>query len=76
MNISGWDDLVRPAFMRADPAAVTVTGIAIDHGFWELGRFSVEYRALFGESPFAAPARLADCTKSSFCFARGGICIA
>ena len=29
----------------------TVTSIARDHGFVELGRFAVEYRALFGESP-------------------------
>jgi AraC-like DNA-binding protein len=46
-------NLVRPALLRADPAVATVTGIATDHGFWELGRFSVEYRALFGESPSA-----------------------
>jgi hypothetical protein len=28
-----------------------VTRIVTDQGFWELGRFSVAYRALFGESP-------------------------
>jgi AraC-like DNA-binding protein len=29
----------------------TVTEIATDCGFWELGRFSVEYHKLFGETP-------------------------
>jgi AraC-like DNA-binding protein len=29
----------------------TVTGIATRCGFWELGRFSVQYQALFGEAP-------------------------
>jgi len=43
--------LARAALVRADPASATVTSIATDHGFWELGRFSVEYRTLFGESP-------------------------
>jgi AraC-like DNA-binding protein len=43
--------LVRRALERADPANSNVTTLAADHGFWELGRFSVEYRALFGESP-------------------------
>jgi AraC-like DNA-binding protein len=43
--------LARAALIRADPATAAVTGIATDHGFWELGRFSVEYRALFGEPP-------------------------
>ncbi len=51
-------NLVRSALLRADPATATVTGIATDHGFWELGRFSVEYRALFGESPSASLRRL------------------
>jgi AraC-like DNA-binding protein len=43
--------LVRRELMRADPSETTVTKIATDHGFWELGRFSVTYGALFGEAP-------------------------
>jgi AraC-like DNA-binding protein len=43
--------LTRRALQHADPSESTVTRIATDHGFWELGRFSVTYRALFGESP-------------------------
>ena len=52
--------LARAALIRADPASATVTGIATDHGFWELGRFSVEYRTLFGESPSASLRRPQD----------------
>jgi AraC-like DNA-binding protein len=43
--------LVRRALLRAEPSRATVTRVATDHGFWELGRFSVAYRAMFGESP-------------------------
>ena len=43
--------LVHRALQQADPSATTVTRLATDHGFWELGRFAVAYRALFGESP-------------------------
>jgi AraC-like DNA-binding protein len=43
--------LVRRALLRAEPLRATVTRVATDHGFWELGRFSVAYRTLFGESP-------------------------
>jgi len=44
-------NLVRQALTLADPASTTVTSVANDYGFAELGRFSVKYRALFGESP-------------------------
>jgi AraC-like DNA-binding protein len=43
--------LARRALILANPETKTVAQTATDHGFWELGRFSVEYRALFGESP-------------------------
>jgi AraC-like DNA-binding protein len=35
----------------AHPAEASVSGIALKHGFTHLGRFSVEFRARFGESP-------------------------
>jgi transcriptional regulator GlxA family with amidase domain len=43
--------LVRRALLQAVPSRTTVTRIATDHGFWELGRFAVGYKALFGETP-------------------------
>jgi AraC-like DNA-binding protein len=43
--------LVRRALLKADATNTTVPGIVADHGFWELGRFAVAYRVLFGESP-------------------------
>jgi AraC-like DNA-binding protein len=52
--------LARRALLRADASAATVTTVATDHGFWELGRFSVEYSALFGESPSASLRRPLD----------------
>ena len=46
-------NLARRALAVADPKTATVTATALNHGFWELGRFSVGYRQLFGESPSA-----------------------
>ncbi len=43
--------LARQGLLHANASTATVTEIATMHGFWELGRFSVEYRNLFGESP-------------------------
>lgn len=53
-------NLVRQALQAADAGKTTVTEIATNYGFWELGRFSVTYRSLFGESPSAALRRPSD----------------
>lgn len=45
--------LVRDALLRTKPTTTTVTQIAELYGFSELGRFSVRYREIFGESPSA-----------------------
>jgi AraC-like DNA-binding protein len=52
--------LARRALRMADQATATVTEIATNYGFWELGRFSVAYRSLFGESPSAVLRRPPD----------------
>ena len=52
--------LARRALLLADPSTATVTRVATDHGFWELGRFSVAYRTLFGETPSESLRRPSD----------------
>jgi AraC-like DNA-binding protein len=53
-------NLANRALAHTDPAAKTVTEIANDHGFAELGRFAVSYRKLFGESPSVTLRRASD----------------
>jgi len=43
--------MTRQALLRADQHSATVTEIAMNYGFWELGRFSGIYKFLFGEAP-------------------------
>jgi len=47
-------NMAHHALRAADRSATTVTEIATRFGFWELGRFAVEYRAWCGESPSAS----------------------
>ena len=56
--------LVRRALLRNDFSESSVTRIATDHGFWELGHFAVAYRALFGEVPSASLRRPSDYRNS------------
>lgn len=44
-------NMVRAALSRGDAVTSSVTKIAMAHGFWELGRFAVSYREIYGESP-------------------------
>ena len=37
-------DHVRQCLLMADPTATSVTGVAMQYGFWELGRFAQAYR--------------------------------
>jgi AraC-like DNA-binding protein len=57
--------LVRHALLGADASNTNVTRIVTDHGFWELGRFSVAYRALFGEPPSQTLRRPAEQLRAS-----------
>jgi AraC-like DNA-binding protein len=56
--------LARTALLLASEGGVTVTSIATAHGFWELGRFSVAYRGLFGETPLTTLRRPTDAPAS------------
>ena len=49
--------LAHRALVHGSPGTTTVTRIATANGFWELGRFAVDYRMLFGESPSSSLCR-------------------
>jgi AraC family ethanolamine operon transcriptional activator len=48
---------VRAVLAASDPAKTTVTQVAMRHGFLHLGRFSGDYRRMFGETPSATLGR-------------------
>jgi AraC family ethanolamine operon transcriptional activator len=53
---------VRRALRDGDSRTVSVTGVATDFGFYELGRFAATYKAAFGEVPSVT---LRDTTRRS-----------
>ena len=42
---------VRRCLLAAEPKPGSIKRIALEWGFWHLGRFAADYRTLFGESP-------------------------
>ena len=43
--------MVRRVLLGSDRHTTTITAVATRHGFWEFGRFAVQYRMLFDEMP-------------------------
>ena len=58
--------LARQALTASRPETTTVTAIATECGFFELGRFAMDYRKMFGETPGATLRRL---SSDSSCLA-------
>jgi AraC-like DNA-binding protein len=44
-------ELAQRALLSGTNGTVRVTDVAMDHGFFQLGRFSADYRRVFGELP-------------------------
>jgi AraC-like DNA-binding protein len=55
--------LARRALERTEGDGLTVTQVANEYGFGELGRFAVRYRQLFGETPSATLRRSATSSR-------------
>lgn len=47
----------RQELLLSEPVSGLVKKVALEWGFWHFGRFSAEYRSLFGESPNRTPSR-------------------
>jgi AraC-like DNA-binding protein len=62
--------LIRRALLRLESPAATVTEVAMSYGIWELGRFAVAYKSLFGESPSATLRRPLELSQPEVHFAR------
>jgi AraC-like DNA-binding protein len=58
-------EAVRQALESARPGESTVTRIATDYGFFELGRFAATYSALFGERPSETLRGTAGCANTA-----------
>jgi transcriptional regulator GlxA family with amidase domain len=58
-------EAVRDALVQAHPGQATVTRIATDYGFFELGRFAGIYTTLFGERPSDTLRTVASATASA-----------
>lgn len=43
--------MVRAMLRQRQDAPPLVKTVALDHGFWHLGQFSADYRAMYGETP-------------------------
>jgi AraC family transcriptional regulator, ethanolamine operon transcriptional activator len=42
---------VHRTLLRADASRTRIINVATDWGFWHMGHFARDYRAMFGESP-------------------------
>jgi AraC-like DNA-binding protein len=49
--------MVRAALRSREGAAPLVKAVALSHGFWHLGQFAHDYRAMYGEAPSETLAR-------------------
>ena len=49
--------MVRNLLRSREGPAPLVKSVALAHGFWHLGQFAIDYRAMYGEMPSETLAR-------------------